>query len=72
MADSIKLLDVVALVEDLPEKGLYHGRVGTVVEALEGDFFEVEFSDDNGETYAVLSLRSDQLMTLRFQPVRVA
>jgi hypothetical protein len=27
---SIKLLDVVALTEDLPERGLYKGQVGTV------------------------------------------
>lgn len=27
---TIKLLDVVALLEDLPQQGLYRGKVGTV------------------------------------------
>jgi hypothetical protein len=28
----------------------------------------VEFCDNNGQTYAVLALRSDQLMPLRYSP----
>ncbi len=28
----MKLLDVVALLEDLPQLGLYCGQVGTIVE----------------------------------------
>jgi hypothetical protein len=44
----IKLLDVVALTEDLPEHGLIQGQVGTVVEDLSPDAYEVEFSDDQG------------------------
>jgi hypothetical protein len=30
--------------------------------------FEVEFSDDNGRTYALLALRSDQLIVLHYEP----
>ena len=48
-----KLLDVVALVEDLPEEKLVRGQVGTVVELLDDEHFEVEFSDDHGRTYAL-------------------
>ena len=66
------LLDVVALVEDVPARGLVQGQVGTLVERLGDDVFEVEFSDDEGRTYATLALRTDQLMILRHQPVRVA
>src|SRR5207247_3715378 len=33
-AVGMKLLDVVALTEDLPQKGLYKGPVGTIVELL--------------------------------------
>ena len=44
----IQLLDVVALTADLPERGLYRGQVGTVVEALEPGVFEVEFCDNDG------------------------
>ncbi len=66
------LLDVIALVEDVPARGLVQGQVGTLVERLGDDVFEVEFSDDEVRTYATLALRSDQLMILRHQPVRVA
>ena len=59
------LLSVVALLVDLPERGLVRGQVGTVVEMLAPGVFEVEFSDDDGRTYASLALRADQLMQLR-------
>lgn len=69
MNNSIQLLDVVALTEDLPQKNLFRGQVGTVVELLAPDVLEVEFCDDNGQTYAMLALRADQLMVLHYQPV---
>lgn len=72
MDGSIKLLDVVALTEELPERGLRRGQVGTVVEFLAPDVFEVEFSDDQGRTYANLALRADQLMVLHYQPSEAA
>ena len=65
----IKLLDVVALVDDLPEHALRRGQVGTVVEVLAPGVFEVEFSDTKGRTYAMLTLRADQLMILHYEPV---
>lgn len=65
----IELLDVVALLEDMPERGLRRGQVGTVVEELAPNVYEVEFSDDEGRTYATLSLRADQLMVLHYEPV---
>lgn len=65
--EEIKLLDVVALLEDLPTERLRRGEVGTVVEDLAPDVFEVEFSDDEGRTYEMLPLRRDQLMLLHFK-----
>ena len=65
----MKLLDIVALVEDLPELKLYRGQVGTIVEEYEPDVFEVEFSDTKGRTYALETLKATQLMTLRHQPL---
>ncbi len=65
----MKLLDTVALLEDLPERYLHRGQVGTVVEALAEDVYEVEFSDDEGRTYALLPLRESQLITLRYELV---
>jgi hypothetical protein len=70
--DNIRLLDVVALTSDLPERGLLRGQVGTVVEALSPGVFEVEFSDDHGHTYAQLALRASQLMVLHYQPEQAA
>lgn len=64
MADEIKLLDVVALTEDIPEYGLLRGQVGTVVEVYTPDALEVEFCDVHGRTYAMTSIRADQLMLL--------
>ena len=65
----IPLLACVALLEDLPESGLIRGQVGTVVELLASDVLEVEFSDNEGNTYELLPLRSDQLMVLHHEPV---
>ena len=64
----IEMLSVVALLEDVPEKGLLRGQVGTVVEGLAPGVYEVEFSDDSGQTYASLALRSDQLIRLHHLP----
>jgi Domain of unknown function (DUF4926) len=72
MCQSINMLDVVALTEDVPQYGLRRGQVGTVVENLAPEVFEVEFSDNDGRTYASLGLRVDQLMVLWYQPVPTA
>ncbi|HXU49791.1 MAG TPA: DUF4926 domain-containing protein [Candidatus Binatia bacterium] len=67
-----KLLDVVALLEDVPAKSLVRGQVGTVVEMLAPDTFEVEFSDNYGRTYAELALRSQQLLVLHHESIAAA
>jgi hypothetical protein len=72
MNKPIQLLDVVALTVDLPERRLVRGQVGTVVETLAPGVYEVEFSDDNGRSYAQLALPADQLMVLHYQPLQVA
>lgn len=70
--ETIKLFDVAALLEEFPERGLKRGQVGTVVEALAPCVFEVEFSDNEGKTYASLALRSEQLMVLHHSLAGVA
>jgi Domain of unknown function (DUF4926) len=63
--NTIELLDVVALTVDLPAYGLWRGQVGTVVEELaNGEAFEVEFSDRDGQTYESVGLRMGQSMVL--------
>jgi len=67
--NNIKLLDVVALTDDLPEYNLWRGQVGTVVEILAGgNVFEVEFCDREGRTFESLGLRPDQIMVLHYEP----
>ena len=64
----IQLLATVALTEDLPGENLCKGQVGTVVELLAPGAFLVEFSDDDGWTYAVVPLKIHQLLVLHYKP----
>ena len=70
----IKLLSTVALSEDLPGRKLKRGEVGTVVEVLAADVYEVEFCDEDGQSYAELALRGDQLIPLHNhgEPLKIA
>jgi hypothetical protein len=65
----MKLLDAVALLENIPNSGLYKGQVGTIVEIYEPDVFEVEFCDIKGQTYALKTLTADKLLLLHHSPV---
>ena len=69
MKETIKELDVVALLRDIPGKPLVAGQVGTVVEILDEGVFEVEFSDDSGKAYAMLALKKEDLIHLHYSPV---
>jgi len=64
---SLQLLDVVALLKDIPAEKLVKGQVGTIVEELDEDVFEVEFANRQGETIASLPLNSADLMLLHFE-----
>ncbi len=68
MNAQIRFSDVVALTEDIPDRGLLRGQVGTVVELLGSSVFEVEFADNDGRTYAMRSLKSSQLLVPHHQP----
>lgn len=65
----MKLLDVVALTENLPELALHKGQVGTIIEVYEPTVFEVEFVDLKGKAYAVETLNASQLMQLYYVPL---
>ena len=58
-----ELFEIVALVEDLPDAGLSAGAVGTVVHVHSDPepAYEVEFTDDQGRTIAVTTLRPEQV-----------
>jgi len=75
MADEIKedgdaasLLGAVALLSDLPERGLLRGQVGAIVEELDDAMVLVEFSDDQGRAYAIAPCPKDVLLVLRSMP----
>ena len=58
----IKELESVVLTEDLPERGLKRGDIGTVVLTHRANTgYEVEFVTLDGETVAVVSLLASQL-----------
>lgn len=70
---NFKLFDVVALTTDLPEESLFSGQVGTIVEVYNnGEAFEVEFVDKDGNTYGLLTLKPEQIMILHYEPVKIA
>jgi Domain of unknown function (DUF4926) len=58
-------LDSVALLVDLPERGLHRGDIGTVVLLHGSAGFEVEFMDQDGETIAVETLKQDQVRAIQ-------
>jgi hypothetical protein len=62
------LLDVVALLIDIPAQQLARGQVGTVVEDIDNEIFLVEFSDDHGRAYAVTPCRQADLLVLHYVP----
>ena len=70
--DRVNLLDVVALLQDLPEYGLKRGEVGTVVEIFDAtssrpQAFLIEFSDRNGIGYAMTTVHSEQIIPLYYR-----
>jgi len=65
----LRLLDVVALLVDKPEERLVTGQVGTVVELLGPDIYEVEFLDSKGHTIAVTELKRAELLLLQHELV---
>jgi hypothetical protein len=66
--DGPSLLDVVALLTDLPAHELARGQVGTIVEQLDDKTLLVEFSDDQGHAYAVAPCPKTELLVLHYVP----
>ncbi len=72
MNGEINLLDVVALTEDVPQHNLQRGEIGAVVERYADVTYDVEFVAQDGYTYALVTLRGDQLIALREKPLHDA
>ncbi|MBI5473508.1 MAG: DUF4926 domain-containing protein [Ignavibacteriae bacterium] len=58
-----KLLDVVALLRDVPEHNIRRGMVGTIVETQD-NLYLVEFCNAEGETLALASTKEDDFLVL--------
>jgi hypothetical protein len=69
---SAKLLDVIALLDDKPALGLACGQVGTIVELLAPEVFEVEFCDQEGRTLGFAELRRREFLVLHHEPALAA
>jgi Domain of unknown function (DUF4926) len=76
----LQLHNMVALTENIQVKQfmsdrsilLRCGQVGTVVEEYDnGKAFEVEFSRSNGQTFAMVSVKAEQLMPLLYEPLEL-
>jgi hypothetical protein len=62
------VLDVVALLTDLPAQQLARGQVGTIVEQLDDKSLLVEFSDEQGRAYVVAPCPWTDLLVLHYVP----
>ena len=67
-----KLLDVIALLDDKVALGFLCGQVGTIVEMLAPDVFEVEFCDGQGRTIGFAELRRSDFLVLRHESALAA
>ena len=68
MKTRAKSVDVVTLLADVPEAKLARGQVGTVVETLANNNLLVEFSDDEGKTFALAPIAANQILVLHYEP----
>jgi hypothetical protein len=59
-----ELFDVVELLVTLPESNLHVGVRGAIVDCYADGNYEVEFSDSWGETIALCTLSSEQILVV--------
>lgn len=56
--------DVIELTVDIPKRSLRAGRQGTVVHVHSDNAYEVEFTDEAGETVDFLALQPEQFIVI--------
>lgn len=66
--DRVTLLGAVALLTDIPSRGLARGQVGVIVETLDDAMVLVEFSDDQGRAFEISPVSREALLVLRTMP----
>jgi hypothetical protein len=56
--------DVIELTVDIPDRKLPAGKQGTIVHCHKSEAYEVEFTNDAGETFDFLALRPEQFIVV--------
>jgi hypothetical protein len=64
MKHEAELFDIVELLVDLPEHNLRTGDRGAVVECYPDNTYEVEFTNEDGETLAMCPLAPSQFLVV--------
>lgn len=67
MNDTFHVFDVVALLKNIPDQRLQIGQVGTIVETLAEDVYEVEFANNEGKTIASVAVEAKNLLLLHYE-----
>ena len=57
-------VDVIELIADIPDRNLRAGARGTLVHCHSNQAYEVEFTNDEGETLDFLAVRPDQFIVV--------
>jgi hypothetical protein len=68
----VEMHSIVALLEDLPAEELVRGQVGTIVGSWSPDVYEVEFSDNEGRTYAMAAINAEHFLVLHHESTHQA
>lgn len=66
--DTLKELDVVALLRDRSDLGVRRGWVGTLLLEVSPGVWEVEFADRRGRTVATAAIEAGELLLLQMNP----
>lgn len=56
--------DIVELIVDLPERGLRAGVRGTIVHCHDHTAYEIEVTNDQGETQDILAVRPEHVLVV--------
>lgn len=56
--------DIVEIIRDIPEKNLCAGEQGTIVHRHEDSAYEVEFTDEDGETLDFFALHAEDFIVI--------
>ncbi len=59
-----KIGDIIELTKDIPKRKLRSGDRGTIIHSHNDDVYEIEFSDENGETIDFLALSTKQFIVV--------